>query len=85
MFLTKQKETAMNWHLLETVALAANFAILILCLGGGLLAVVLVFFGNAIKFKGESSRLIRWPRAIKSFWAECTNLIDIVTSGRRPR
>ena len=70
-------------HPLEIVALLVLAPFIAIILVMGVLAFWIVFFD--IPYKGEESRLIRWPAAIKSFWIEFCDFVDIVTNGHRAR
>ncbi len=73
----------MDMHPLQMVAivlmvLLASPVVFIFGLG-----FFMFLFPDAITWKGEDSRLIRWPKAIKSAWDEFWDFVDILTSRRR--
>lgn len=54
-------------HVLKLLALIVLSIYLLPIVAAGALLFVMLFFPNAITQKGEDSRLIRWPKAIKEF------------------
>ncbi len=58
----------MDMHLLQVLALIVLALFLLPVAIAALLAIIFGAFGvEIIPYKGESSRLIRWPKAIKLF------------------
>lgn len=56
-------------HPLQVVAVVAVGMLTFILAAIALMAFILTFLPDAIKYKGENSRLIRWPAAIKRFLA----------------
>jgi hypothetical protein len=58
----------MDMHPVQVLALIVLALIVLPVAAAGAMAIVFAFFGvDVIPHKGESSRLIRWPKAIKQF------------------
>jgi hypothetical protein len=76
-------------QIIVVVPLAIYLVVVILV---AIASLYLAFFGDTIKNKGNESRLIRWPLAVKKFLkkagsisAEFCEFLDIITSTPKVR